>query len=471
MKNTILIFFIFFLYGDSYSQELQWNRSYLTLDNVRSNSYTLYNSSDNTIKVKLFNQGRFDNQFLIPAKGSLEIYYPSIKEFNKFSFDEFELKVYYDIECYSYDLKRINAEAERRIRNEQVRKNFKSFLRIGAIGLAQLSEEGSDWQKAGELGNMALDIYDTYNSVKNDGLTYGTLNYMKGEFKNKLIDETVKNKYLNTTIKSLDALYENVTSEIEVDLSDLERGAIDCSFFISDDPYSVYSIDYERSIRPIVDLDNDGITNKYDECPRLKGDIMYNGCTKVIYVQRKKAAKKRRKTIRVARQKAIIKKYTLELGYHRTEFNNTHFSILNESGQLKHDLGIYYKIEFPVYPFYLYGQYFQSDYKIVDVDNWPFEDDEISHAGYEVGVKLAPLAYSKISKVIIPRIGAGYQFSSVCGNCEGETKSVATFRNPIAKVGVLLILGKNIHLNVEYSKTFISQKENTQIEAGLGIRF
>jgi hypothetical protein len=147
----------------AYSQNLQWNREYLTISDIHSNGYRLNNASDNTVKIKLYHYNRLDREYIVAPRSGVHIVYPSIREFSRAEFTGFSLQIFYDLECYSRDLERINAIAGQRISSAQAKNDFKSFLRIVG-GIAQTFGKGN-WQAAGTVATAIIDMWDIYDDA------------------------------------------------------------------------------------------------------------------------------------------------------------------------------------------------------------------------------------------------------------------------------------------------------------------
>jgi hypothetical protein len=277
----------------AYSQNLQWNREYLTISDIHSNGYRLNNASDNTIKIKLFHYYRLDREYIIAPHSGINIVYPSVREFSRAEFTGFSLQIFYDLECYSKDLEQLNAIAGQRISSAQAKNDFKSFLRI-AGGIAQTFGKGN-WQVAGNVVTAIVDMWDIYDDAQENGLSEAIIQRIQNGLISGAIDAAVKNRYANTAVKSLQVLYD-YKQKNRVNLTDLENLAVSLAVCVSNNSLFNYTIDYDALIRPVVDYDGDGITNRNDDCPRSYGLAKYRGCPKEEY--RAKRRKEMKNAIR-----------------------------------------------------------------------------------------------------------------------------------------------------------------------------
>jgi hypothetical protein len=206
--------------------------------------------------------------------------YPSIREFSRAEFTGFSLQIFYDLECYSRDLERINAIAGQRISGARAQEDFKSFLRI-AGGIAQTFGKGS-WQVAGTVVTAIVDIWDIYDDAQEYGLSEAIIQRIRSGLMSSAIDAVVKNRYANTVVRSLQVLYD-YKQKNRVRLTDLENLAVSLAVCVSNNSLFNYTIDYDALIKPVVDYDGDGVTNYYDDCPRSYGPAKYRGCPKAEY--------------------------------------------------------------------------------------------------------------------------------------------------------------------------------------------
>lgn len=286
MKNFIIIIFIAFNFTAE-SQSL-WQKDYIHIGDIKANQFKIYNSFDNSIKIKFYKFNQYIEEYLIPPHGNINLKYP-IPEFTKDIFNNYKVKIFYDDECYNYDLELLNQIAKSRYNNKKSQKGLLFFFRLLATGAENLSKEGSLTNQAGKVGNATLDFIEFLNDVEEDGFSSGSLNFLKSSIKNKVIDEVIDNKYLNTMTKSLDALYSYKSATIKIKTSDLDLAAYQAYQYISEEPYNTFYIDFEKQILPVIDPDSDGITNLYDKCPNSYGLLKYNGCSRKVFIARRRA--------------------------------------------------------------------------------------------------------------------------------------------------------------------------------------
>lgn len=297
MKQLLFAILLFFSVS-GISQTLQWNSNYLTIGDVSKNAFTIFNSSDNSIKLKMRYSANYRSEVIIEPKSSKTFnFYPYINEFSGESVSQISSSAYYDLDCYQRDMVLINRLAEERIRKANAVNNFKALLRI--IGTTAQASDDPKWKNTGSGINAGVDFFETFESIQKNGLTQTIIDKiedkLKGDPVDMAIDATLKNIYLNTIAKNLKILYDYSKNNVSVDLSDLQTYAYILSFFVSNNSLSNYNIDYYRTIRDVVDPDHDDITNIYDDCPNSFGYAKYKGCTKEYLKQKKKSIRQSKK--------------------------------------------------------------------------------------------------------------------------------------------------------------------------------
>ena len=276
-----------------YSQKMYWDKKSLTISKILYNGYTLNNESDNTIKIKIYNGFVQDKEFIIPPQGNCAITYSNYLD--RYTFSNYSVHVFYDLECYNYDLEKINKIARQRISNAELKIFFKSLLRI--VGLAEHSKN-ENMHEIGKISNNIAEVLDIYDEYNKNGFSKNTA------FKIINILGIEKKSKWEKIADNLMSLYEYNVGSTNVNLKDLEMLAIELAAYVSDNSIFNYSIDYETQIRPVIDYDGDDVPNIYDECPNQYGLSKYNGCTKEYYKE------KRKKQINTA-----VKHVWLDLGY------------------------------------------------------------------------------------------------------------------------------------------------------------
>ena len=367
MKIRITLFCIFCICMSTYSQELYWNKDNLKISNIHYNGYTLTNSSDNTIKVKIYRNNFLEAEKILLPKVETQIDHEW--EFNRFEFVNYYIRIYYDLECYNSDLLYINSIANQRISNAKMKENITTIFRLGAIVAENFGNES--WQKAGKITNYILDFSDALDNYNQNGLSSEFRMYLEEKLVKSKIANDIKNRYINSIVRSVDVLYDYSVKNINVDLKDLENRVVMLSGCISDDYIISYNVDYDYSIRPFIDYDDDGVLNKYDECPNDFGDPKYNGCTQEYYKIKK------RKQIYNA-----VPIYWLDIGYGWSEIRK-----IKDDSDFETDLkysAFYSNLTFPFFKHkysnhifgtfgininYNYGTYKTDKIKITTTDN------------------------------------------------------------------------------------------------------
>ncbi|MDR1170545.1 MAG: hypothetical protein LBK97_06905 [Prevotellaceae bacterium] len=317
---------------NAYSQNLHWNSDYLTISNIHSNGYTLKNSSDNTVKIKLYHYRTPSSEYIIYSQSSVNIKYPNIREFSRGVFDGFSVRVVYDLECYSRDLDRINAIAKQRIANAQSDSFFRSLLQIAGTAIQTFG--GGGWKIVGRIAVGIAGALEIYDDVQKYGLSEALIMRIKNGVINSAIDAAVKNKYANTIVKSLYVLYDYKQSR-NVDLKDLEELSISLAVCVSNEALFTYRINYDRDIKPVVDYDGDEITNLNDLCPNSFGIAKYGGCSRAEY-----------RALRRKELRKVIKPVWLDIGYHYSMMGNAVSGNNFETKLSHHDL--YAGLTFPI---------------------------------------------------------------------------------------------------------------------------
>lgn len=306
VKYYILIpfFFLQLFNSNIYSQTIPWKNEYITISDVGYNSIVLSNNFDNNIKIKIYKRENLQDSYLIPPRKTKRIYY-STNEFSEDFIRQHMSIVVYDDECYNADITRLNKIANNRYQKKQEEYNRRLIWRIAATAAENLGGDDS-WSKTiGKAGNRYLDYLEFKEGVEINGFTDTSLDFLKSELKNKVIDEVVENKYLNTMTKGLDQLYAYQNKNITVNTADLELAAFDALFYVSDEPIYRYRIDYEEHIRPVVDPDGDGVLKSQDDCPSTYGYAEYGGCTKEIIERRRIAEREALERRRIAKKKRV----------------------------------------------------------------------------------------------------------------------------------------------------------------------
>lgn len=491
-KKLFILFFLFASCFFSYSQEkkIYWNSSFLNISDIRNNSFVLNNNSDNTIKVKLFFKEKEIFESLLEGHSSTSIIYTNINVFSeiKDSFDDYSIKLYYDFECFEHDMIKINGEAERRVNNAKNWNSFKMFLRIVGLGMEKLGN--SDWQETGRYINHSLDIVEFVENVNENGwdneIKNKIKNMIEGDPTGDVIDAYVKNKYINTTIHSIRTFCSYSNNPVSVDLSDLNslvNTLFDC--VSTHRPITTYTIDYKRTIQPVIDRDLDGIPNIYDECPDKRGDLefmndpKYAGCTKADVLEKKRLARKRAiaKIIGYYKPSEFESRWgksSFSIGYKHLKFLDIDYLMRVEEKMVKYSYGVNTNVSVNYYPIMIDVSAFYSKYTVGDLYLHSFidyPDKRIYHYGLSGYLSIFPLPrLGGLTRYIMPYIGIGYETSSLCilKKPFGESKSSDNSTNVLAstptsglkwKVGSKIYLGERFALYGEYYNPINSDKE------------
>ncbi len=488
-KKLLVLFFLLANYFFSYSQEkkIYWNNSLLSISDITNNTFVLNNNSDNTIKVKLFFKEKEIFQCVLEGYSSTSIIYTNIKVFSqiKDSFDDYSIKLYYDFDCFECDMKKINAEAKRRKNWALLRNDFKMFLRIAALGMEKLGD--SDWKEGGHKLDKGVDIIEFFENVNENGWE----DAIKDKIKSLIavdpidvLDESVKNKYITTTLQGIKIFYDYRKKPVSVDFSDLDNMVNTLFQCISiHTPLATYSINYKRTIQPVIDRDLDGIPNIYDKCPDEKGDLEfinhpeYRGCTKAYVMEQKRLARKRgiAKIIGFYKPSEFDSRWgklSFSIGYKHLEFLDIYYLMRVEEKMVKYSYGVNTNISVNYYPIMIDVSAFYSKYT---VDNLYFHsfidypDKRIYHYGLSGYLNIFPLPrLGGLTHYIMPYIGIGYETSSLCilkkpfgksKSSEGSTLASTPTSGLKWKIGTKIYLGGRFSLYGEYYNPINSDKE------------
>lgn len=291
-----IIFTIYFLYSQhAISQDFQWNSKDLSISNIGDNSFTLTNNIRNTIKIKFYKNDQLLNTYLIRPLSELPLTYPNIDVFSKTVFSNYYFTILYDEDCYIKDLEYLQEVKRQRINDARNRRD-NEFAGRTLLNLCEnYMKEGSFFQKLCAGSNKIIEGADFYKDYRENGLDMALQNKIEGYIKTKALDR-IDNNDIKTIITTLESFYSTYSKELNANTRDLDQLAITLLNYVSNKSYSTYTIDYEKTIRPIVDRDEDGIANKYDDCPNLPGTSKYNGCTKGYVKDRRKEARKTRRS-------------------------------------------------------------------------------------------------------------------------------------------------------------------------------
>lgn len=174
--------------------------------------------------------------------------------------------------------------------------------------------------------------------------------------------------------------------------------------------------------------------------------------------------------------------FTVGLGYERMNFLNPVFQRNLKAGDLERGPGYYFNFRVLLYPLSLDVNRFNTDFRSSYFTAGDEENPVFHQRGWEYLLSAYPMFYGKMARIFAPYIGAGYQFSHLCVNCEqnylveeDRTKMYYNARTsaPVWKAGLLIRLGKVLYLEGEYKQTFpLKDRFSTGTwRVGAGVQF
>lgn len=456
---------------------LQSQTMKIEIKDITSNSFKIINKSDITYKLRIkspVNNQTFGNILLKPnfQTGSLSF---NINEFNKSFIDRLTLDVYYDYECYIEDLKLMTELKQKMIRDEISRQNTIALLRSVAAFFGETTDENSFAGKLSRGVNKGIEIYDYMKSIGENGLRQTGIDGIKAKLKDEMINYTFTNDQIRGLVKAYDA-YTSYDQTVNVDFSELNNVSSYLLTKISTEPQKTYGISYERDIQPVVDYDNDGITNYYDDCPRTYGYAAYGGCTKEYVLAQKRARRKEKLNdiFGYDFHGGGWGKNIIRMGYRNVKFNTASFEENKKNNVIKYLYGADLNLAFIAYPFMLDGGIYTGIFK---VDNSQFDyynnyaDIVTEHTGYDIYLNIFPLPkLGGVTHYISPYAGIGYQNSNLTLSDQtfplpaiglDEEKIIANYHmsSYMWKVGTFIHITSGISLCGEYRRS-VNSKEN-----------
>ncbi len=151
--------------------------------------------------------------------------------------------------------------------------------------------------------------------------------------------------------------------------------------------------------------------------------------------------------------------------YTRMGFLNPTFGEKIKEGALKARYGLALNNRVALNPVFMDANFYYQNYHSSN-----FKSLYGKGAEFSASLILMPLNY-KTSSVVIPYIGAGYQFADIVGK-----DSTGTFRanvsSPIWKTGLALHLHEDFYLDFQYKQSMFGNQERkfNQYSMGIGVR-
>lgn len=453
----------------------------IEIKDITSNSFKIINKSDITYKLRIkspVNNQTFGNILLKPnfQTGSLSF---NINEFNKSFIDRLTLDVYYDYECYIEDLKLMTELKQKMIRDEISRQNTIALLRSAAAFFGETTDENSFAGKLSRGVNKGIEIYDYMKSIGENGLRQTGIDGIKAKLKDEMINYTFTNDQIRGLVKAYDA-YTSYDQTVNVDFSELNNVSSYLLTKISTEPQKTYGISYERDIQPVVDYDNDGITNYYDDCPRTYGYAAYGGCTKEYVLAQKRARRKEKlNDIFGYDSYGWSRRGThFRMAYRNVDFNTLSYNLNKKNNVIKYVYGADFSLSTIMYPFMIDFGTFTGLYEVdnMNIDYYnSYPNIVTEHSGLEVYLSIFPLPNLwGITNYIMPYAGIGYQNSNIIvSNQEILIPSfymkdiiIASYstNSYMWKAGTNIKLNNTLSLYAEYRKSINGKKNNVKFE-------
>jgi hypothetical protein len=170
--------------------------------------------------------------------------------------------------------------------------------------------------------------------------------------------------------------------------------------------------------------------------------------------------------------------YGFRGNYQIASFINSTYYKNKVSGDIGNKAGYDVAFTAKLWLFLLDISYFKSSFEVNSSSYYPTHQDaltSLSGVDFYMSYILLP-DWGKISKILVPHIGIGYQTASLSAKIKnGEKKEIVgslDMSAPMWKGGLNINIGKLIFLNVEYKQSiFISERESINIISfGGGIR-
>jgi hypothetical protein len=312
----------------------------IVLTNINNFGYTIPTSFDKTVRLEISDPYYGTRKFLISPQQSQPLSYNRL--LSQEIINNTVINIYYDLACYNNDLQRLSDIAAQRLKDEQARQVFNTFLRLAGAWLKTFDNENV--QNLGKFANGIADVSDLAKEYSKGGFT--------PEFCNKIINSipnymTDKNTYVSAIANNLQTLHDYKNSSVDIKTKDLEDIAFYLSSSISNKPIvENFRMNYSNMIAPVIDYDDDGVLNSYDDCPRTWGLAKYNGCPKEVY-----KAKMRKE------RNYFIKSFWIDFGYSYLDLGEIDFTTSDFQTKLSKN-SFYLNTTIPIFKHKLSNKFF-----------------------------------------------------------------------------------------------------------------
>ena len=202
------------------------------------------------------------------------------------------------------------------------------------------------------------------------------------------------------------------------------------------------------------------------------------------------------KEYKINRIKAI-RGYTWTLGYNNSSFLTSQFENSVQNNKINYRYGIFWNQEFQLYPFIFNLKTSNANFRLQD-DIYGI-NHKIKQRNLEIGANLIlDIPFSRLSKILIPYVGAGYNFSSLHDSLRIDAdyfvdgysgyvtptplaaveESGFIISGPFFKTGTRINISNNLFVTGEYMQTFYARDSDfgfdynySQWSVGLGFCF
>jgi hypothetical protein len=176
-----------------------------------------------------------------------------------------------------------------------------------------------------------------------------------------------------------------------------------------------------------------------------------------------------------------MKGLSLSIGYQGGQFLNPQYGLLSKEKFLKQRYGILVDFRKVLYPVIIDLGFFVTNFQ----NETSASGNPLVHRGIDIAVSTAllPLAF-RISRLLVPYIGLGYQFSDVYEtNSSGfsntafpKTSEIASSMHvwqPVWKTGLMINVVPRFIVNFEYRQSLMlnDEKALNQYNVSIGYRF
>lgn len=196
-------------------------------------------------------------------------------------------------------------------------------------------------------------------------------------------------------------------------------------------------------------------------------------------------------------RKNAIRGYTWTIGYNNSSFLTSQFGNSVKNNNIQFRYGIFWNQEFQMYPFVFNLKTSNANFRLQDAT---YEiNHKVKQRNLEIGTNLIlDIPFGKLSKILIPYIGAGYNFSSLKDSLRIDAdyfvdgysgyltptplapveESGFIISGPFFKTGTRININNNLFITGEYMQTFYARDSDfdfnydySQWSVGLGFCF